>query len=79
MYRTRYESAAFVPKAYVQRCRELLHAACRKHGLGQRNDDSLLTAKDETPRSLREAEPQLFPVSALMGVPRKPPQSVART
>ena len=41
MYRTRYESAAFVPTAYAQRCRELLRAACKKHGLGQRTDDTL--------------------------------------
>ncbi|MGA9720627.1 MAG: radical SAM protein [Acidobacteriaceae bacterium] len=73
MYRTRYESAAFVPTAYAQRCRELLRAACKKHGLGQRTDDTLYASK--LPLSMRNAETQLFPVSALAAVPRKPPQS----
>ena len=77
MYRTRYEDSAFVPKAYAQRCRELLRAACKKHGLGQRDDDALLTRNVGIPPSMREAEPQLFPVSALTGVARKPPQSAA--
>ncbi len=61
MYRTRYESAAFVPTAYAQRCRELLRAACKKHGLGQRTDDTLYASK--LPLSMRNAETQLFPVS----------------
>ena len=78
MYRTRYEDSAFVPKAYAERCRELLRAACKKHGLGVRNaqgeNDALLTRKVGIPPSLREEESQLFPVSALAGVPRKPPQ-----
>src|SRR5581483_8140044 len=74
MYRTRYEDSAFVPKAYAQRCRELLRAACRKHGLGQRDDDALLTRDIGIPPAMRETEPQLFPVSALTGVARKPPQ-----
>lgn len=74
MYRTRYESAAFVPTAYAQRCRELLRAACKKHGLGQRTDDTLYGSN--IPPSMREAETRLFPVSALAGVPRKPPQPV---
>jgi DNA repair photolyase len=78
MYQTRYENAAFVPKAYAQRCRDLLHAACKKHGLGQRNDDTFVGRETGIPSSMREAEPQLFPVSALVAVPRKPPQSVAR-
>jgi hypothetical protein len=73
MYRTRYESAAFVPKAYAERCRELLRAACKKHGLGQRDSDTLLTRNIGIPPSMREGESQLFPVSALAGVPRKPP------
>ena len=77
MYRTRYESAAFVPKAYAERCRELLRAACKKHGIGQRRDDTLLTRNIGIPPSLREEESQLFPINALAGVPRKPPQSVA--
>jgi DNA repair photolyase len=75
MYRTRYESAAFVPRAYAERCRELLRAACKKHGLGLRRDDTLLTRTIGIPPSLSEEEAQLFPVSALAGVPRKPPQS----
>jgi hypothetical protein len=78
MYRTRYEKNAFVPKAYAERCRDLLHAACKKHGLGlrsaQREKDALLTRDVGIPASLREEESQLFPVSALAGVPRKPPQ-----
>ncbi len=74
MYRTRYESAAFVPTAYAQRCRELLRAACKKHGLGQRTDDTLYASN--IPPSMREAETRLFPVSALAAVPRKPPQPV---
>jgi DNA repair photolyase len=77
MYRTRYESAAFVPTAYAQRCRELLRAACKKHGLGQRDHDALLSRDLGIPPSMREPEPKLFPVSALAGVPRKPPQSVS--
>lgn len=82
MYRMRYESAAFVPKAYAQRCRELLHAACRKHGLGgrsprQQNYDAILTRDIGVPPAMRQTEPQLFPVSALAAVPRKPPQSAA--
>jgi len=76
MYRTRYESAAFVPKAYAERCRALLHAACKKHGLGRRSSDHLLTRNVGIPASLREEESHLFPVSALAGVPRKPPQPV---
>jgi DNA repair photolyase len=79
MYRTRYENAAFVPKAYADRCRDLLHAACKKHGIGhrsaQREHDALFTRNVGVPPSLREQESQLFPVSALAGVPRKPPQS----
>jgi hypothetical protein len=75
MYRTRYKDSAFVPKAYAERCRELLRAACKKHGLGQRRDDTLLTRNIGIPPSLRQEESQLFPVSALAGVPRKPPQS----
>jgi DNA repair photolyase len=78
MYRTRYEKNAFVPKAYAERCRDLLHAACKKHGLGlrsaQREKDALLTRDVGIPASLREEESQLFPVSALAGVQRKPPQ-----
>jgi hypothetical protein len=78
MYRTRYESAAFVPKAYAERCRDLLRAACRKHGLSPRNssqpqEDALLTRNIGIPASLHEPDSQLFPVSALAGVPRKPP------
>jgi DNA repair photolyase len=81
MYRTRYEDSAFVPKAYAERCRDLLRAACKKHGLGVRNpdtlsSDSLLTRNVGIPQSLREEESQLFPLSALAGVPRKPPQPV---
>jgi len=80
-YRTRYEDSAFVPKAYAERCRDLLRAACKKHGLGVRNpdtlsSDTLLTRNAGIPSSLREKESQLFPVSALAGVPRKPPQPV---
>jgi hypothetical protein len=62
-----------VPRAYADRCRELLRAACKKHGLSQRRDDTLLTRNIGIPPSLREEESQLFPVSALAGVPRKPP------
>ena len=72
MYRTRYEGAAFVPKAYAQRCRELLHAACKKHGLGLRTDETLYARRIGIPE-----ETQLFPVSALTAVPRKPPQSAS--
>ena len=74
MYRTRYEKDAFVPKAYAERCRDLLHAACRKHGIAQRSSDRLITRDVGIPASMREEESQLFPVSALAGVPRKPPQ-----
>jgi DNA repair photolyase len=74
MYLTRYENAAFVPKAYAERCRDLLHAACRKHGLAQRSSDRLITRDVGIPPSLREQESLLFPVSALGSVPRKPPQ-----
>ena len=74
MYRARYEKDAFVPKAYAERCRDLLHAACRKHGIAQRNSDRLITRDVGIPASMREEESQLFPVSALAGVPRKPPQ-----
>jgi DNA repair photolyase len=77
MYRTRYENSAFVPKAYAQRCRELLRTACKKHGLGQRTDDTLITQNLGIPPSLREPQTQLFPVSALTGVPRKPPQAAS--
>jgi DNA repair photolyase len=74
MYRTRFETDAFVPRAYADRCRELLKAACRKHGLGQRQNDALLTRDIGIPPVLREQESQLFPASALAAVPRKPPQ-----
>ena len=77
MYRTSYEKDAFVPKAYAERCRDLLRAACKKHGIGQRNSDQLLTRDVGIPPSMREPESQLFPVSALAGVPRKPPQPVS--
>jgi DNA repair photolyase len=77
MYRTRFETDAFVPRAYGDRCRELLKAACRKHGLGQRPEDVLLTRDVGIPPALREQESQLFPVSALTAVPRKPPQGAA--
>ena len=73
MYRTRYESGAFVPKAYAERCHDLLRAACKKHGLGQRSENALLTRNIGIPPSLHEPDSQLFPVSALAGVPRKPP------
>ncbi len=75
MYRTRYESAAFVPRAYAERCRELLRAACKRHGLGHRTDDTLYTSNIAP--SMREAETQLFPASALAAIPRKPPQPVS--
>jgi hypothetical protein len=78
MYRSRYDKDAFVPKAYAERCRELLRAACKKHGLGhrsaQRERDVSLTRNVGIPASLREEESQLFPLSALAAVPRKPPQ-----
>jgi DNA repair photolyase len=81
MYRTRYEDSAFVPKAYAERCRDLLRAACRKHGLGQRSpsalSDDMLSRNIGIPPSMREPESQLFPASALAGVPRKPPQPVS--
>lgn len=77
MYRKRYEENAFVPKAYAQRCRDLLHAARKKHGLGQRNADDLLVRDIGIPPSLREPEPQLFPLAALTGVPRKPPMGTS--
>lgn len=77
MYRKRYEENAFVPKAYAQRCRDLLHAARKKHGLGQRSADDLLIRDIGIPPSLREPEPQLFPVAALTGVPRKPPMGTS--
>ncbi len=73
MYRTRYESEAFVPRAYAERCRDLLRAACRKHGLGQRRDDALLTRNIGIPEALRADEGQLFPAAALAGISRKPP------
>ena len=73
MYRERFESAAFVPRAYADRCRDLVRAACRKHGLGQRSSDALLTRQVGIPQALRDYESQLFPVAALLGVPRKPP------
>jgi DNA repair photolyase len=80
MYRTRYEKDAFVPKAYAERCRELLRAACKKHGLGRRSaqpeNEALFTRNVGIPASLREEENQLFPIAVLAGVPRKPPQSV---
>lgn len=75
MYRARYDDAAFVPKAYAERCRELLRAACRKHGLAERRDDALLTRDVGVPAAFRPSEPQLFPASAL-SPPRKPPQAV---
>lgn len=75
MYRTRFQDAAFVPKAYAERCRELLRAACKKHGLSQRSSDALLTRNIGLPASLQENESQLFPAAAL-GVPRKPPLPV---
>jgi hypothetical protein len=74
MYRTRFETDAFVPRAYADRCRELLKAACRKHGLGHQRDDARLTRDVGIPPALREQESQLFPASALTAVPRKPPQ-----
>lgn len=73
MYRARYESEAFVPRAYAERCRDLLRAACRKHGLGQRRDDALLTRNIGVPPALLADEGQLFPLAQLTGVPRKPP------
>jgi DNA repair photolyase len=74
MYRARYESAAFVPKAYAERCRAMVRAACKKHGVGQRSSDALLTRNIGLPPSLQENESQLFPAAELAGVPRKPPQ-----
>jgi DNA repair photolyase len=77
LYRARYDKDAFVPCAYAERCRELVQAACRKHGLGQRRDDALLTRDVGMPPRLREGEGQLFPLAQLAGVPRKPPLGAA--
>jgi DNA repair photolyase len=78
IYRTRYERDAFVPRAYAERCRDLLHAACRKHGLGQRRDDALLTGNIGIPSALDTGEGQLFPLAQLAGVPRKPVERALR-
>jgi DNA repair photolyase len=72
LYRTRYENDAFVPRAYADRCRDLVQAACHKHGLGQRRDDTLLTRDVGVPPTRVAEEDQLFPLAALAGVPRKP-------
>ena len=74
IYEARYESDAFVPRAYAERCRDLLRAVCRKHGLGQRRDDTLLTRNIGIPATLQSNDGQLFPAAALMGIPRKPPE-----
>ncbi len=78
LYRARYESEAFVPRAYADRCRDLVRAACRKHGLDQRRDDALLTRTIGYQPTAASTEGQLFPASALAGVPRKPPERAFR-
>jgi hypothetical protein len=77
-YRKRFESDAFVAKPYAERVRALVRAACRKHGLGRRDSDALLTrdlgaanpAAGLASADRASAEPRLFPVANLM---RKPP------
>jgi DNA repair photolyase len=73
-YRKRFESDAFVAKPYAERVQALVRAACRKHGLGQRDSDAVLTRDLGAfgPGSSGSSEPQLFPVANLM---RKPPAS----
>ena len=42
-YRQRFESEAFVSKAYRARIEDLVKAVCAKHSLGRRSGDALLT------------------------------------
>ncbi len=60
LYRERFDSAAFVPKAYYERTQELLRAACKKHGLAERSGDALLTHALGTPDPEKDPAP-LFP------------------
>jgi DNA repair photolyase len=58
MYRQRFDSEAFVSRAYRKRIEALVKAVCGKHGLGRRSLDALLTRQVGEP-----AEPLEWPAS----------------
>ncbi len=75
MYRERYATDAFVPKAYAERMRALVRATCRKHGLRERSGDALLTHDIGLPPSQRvDAAPLLHSIwpdrSGMLGLRR---------
>jgi len=75
-YRKRYESAAFVSKAYAQRMREMVRTVCRKYKLPERSSDAILTRELGTANAgLRQGD--LFaplmrrPVMSASDIPRE--------
>lgn len=72
-YAERYESDAFVSKAYATRIRDLVRSVARRHGLSERTMDAILT-RDAGPSVPIEAPRQstLFPVANGPGPRRQP-------
>ncbi len=72
MYRRRFDSDAFVSRAYAQRMAALVETVTRKHGLHPRSTDALLT-HDVT----AEPEPQVQGQGSLWPETRKPVKSMS--
>jgi DNA repair photolyase len=61
-YAKRYAEDAFVSKAYQRRMSDLVLAVTRKHGLGRRFTDALLTRDAETGSVPSDGDPGCLPV-----------------
>lgn len=68
-YKKRYGEDAFVSKAYQKRIADLLAAAVKKYGLGQRRGDTLASVREIVPGNALPMQQQL-----LWPEPAKPPQ-----
>jgi DNA repair photolyase len=75
-YERRYASADFVDAAYRNRMAALVRQLCRKHSLGERSTDALLTRDTYRPAATG-AQPGLA-TAPRSGTPRKPPASAPR-
>ncbi len=72
MYRRRFDSDAFVSRAYAQRMEALVETVTRKHGLHPRSTDALLTHEVTA-----ESEPQVQAQGNLWQETRKPVKSMS--
>jgi DNA repair photolyase len=58
MYRHRFENEAFVSQSYRKRIETMVGLMCRKHGLGRRSSDGLLT-REEGSTGCGKKDPQM--------------------